>query len=127
MQQEHEHQIEIDIQTSYVEEQSDPDESRYVFSYTVTIRNTGLIPAKLLTRHWVITDGDGRVQEVRGSGVVGEQPYLEPGGSFRYTSGTVLETPVGTMEGSYQMLGDDGARFDAPIPAFTLSLPHTLH
>lgn len=120
-------QIGIDVETHYIEEQSSPTEDRYVFAYTITIRNNGEQPAKLLARHWVITDGDGNTQEVRGEGVVGEQPHIGPGDYFRYTSGTVLDTPVGTMQGSYQMLADDGTEFEAPIPVFTLSLPHTLH
>jgi ApaG protein len=98
-----------------------------VFSYTITIRNEGEVPAKLLTRHWVITDANGRSQEVRGDGVVGEQPYLKPGQGFRYSSGAVLETPVGAMQGSYQMVADDGATFDAAIPAFRLAIPGMLH
>ena len=117
----------VSVQTTYVPEQSDPDNRRYVFAYTITIRNEGSIPAKLLTRHWIITDADGKTQEVRGEGVVGEQPYLKPGEGFRYTSGTMLETPVGSMQGSYQMLADDGQEFDCPIKPFTLSMPHTLH
>ena len=121
------HHITINVHTTYLSAQSSPEENRYVFAYTITITNSGDIPAKLLTRHWVITDGNSRVQEVRGEGVVGEQPHLTPGMSFQYTSGTVLETPVGTMQGSYQMMGDDGTRFDAQIPPFTLSIPRTLH
>jgi ApaG protein len=121
------HYIRVDVQTFYVEEQSDPDEERYVFAYTITIRNQGSIPARLLTRHWIITDSDGHVEEVRGEGVVGEQPYLQPGEGFRYTSGAVLRTPVGSMKGSYQMVADDGIAFDADIPAFTLAIPRTLH
>jgi ApaG protein len=121
------HQISVDVETTYVEAQSEPDEGRYVFAYTVTIRNEGALPAKLLNRHWIITDSNGKVQEVRGEGVVGEQPHLKPGEGFRYTSGTMLETPVGTMEGSYEMLGDDGTRFEAPIAPFSLSIPRTLH
>jgi ApaG protein len=120
-------QIDIDVETHYIEEQSIPEDNRYVFAYTITIRNNGEQPAKLLSRHWIITDGDGNTQEVKGEGVVGEQPHIGPGDYFRYTSGTVLETPVGTMEGSYQMKADDGSEFDAIIPVFTLSLPHTLH
>jgi ApaG protein len=120
-------QVDIEVETHYIEEQSLPEEDRYVFAYTITIRNNGEQPAKLLNRHWLITDGDGNTQEVRGEGVVGEQPHIGPGDYFRYTSGTVLETPVGTMEGSYQMLADDGTEFEAMIPVFTLSLPHTLH
>lgn len=118
-----EHKIRVDVETSYLDEQSDPKERRYVFSYTITIRNEGQVAARLLTRHWVITDANGKVQEVRGDGVVGEQPYLKPGQGFRYSSGAVLETPVGAMQGSYQMIADDGLRFDAPIPAFRLAMP----
>lgn len=119
--------IGIDVDTQFVPEQSDPDRKRYVFAYTITIRNRGHVPARLLTRHWIITDAAGQVQEVRGDGVVGEQPYLRPGDSFRYTSGAVIETPVGTMQGSYQMLRDDGRRFDAPIPVFRLYVPNVLN
>jgi len=119
--------IAVDVETSYIEEQSAPEVNRFVFAYTITIRNNGESAAKLLTRHWIINDGNGNVQEVHGEGVVGEQPYLKPGESFQYTSGTVIETPVGSMEGSYQMITDDGVPFDADIPAFTLSLPHKLH
>jgi ApaG protein len=121
------HKIDIEVETQYIEEQSIPEEDRYVFAYTITIRNNGRQPAKLLTRRWLITDGDGNTQEVQGEGVVGEQPHIGPGDYYRYTSGTVLDTPVGTMEGSYQMKADDGMEFEAPIPVFTLSLPHTLH
>ena len=120
------HPIRIDVQTAYLVEQSDPGERRYVFSYTITIRNEGSVPAKLLTRHWVITDANGKVQEVRGDGVVGEQPHLKPGQGFRYSSGAVLETPVGVMQGSYQMETDEGTRFDAPIAAFRLAMPGIL-
>jgi ApaG protein len=121
------HKIRVEVETAYLEDQSEPRERRYVFSYTITIRNEGDVPAKLLTRHWVITDANGRVQEVRGDGVVGEQPHLKPGQGFRYSSGAVLETPVGAMQGSYQMVTDDGARFDADIPAFRLAMPGMLH
>lgn len=121
------HNIEVDVETTYIEEQSAPESNRYVFAYTVTIRNEGDAAAKLLTRHWIISDGNGNTQEIHGEGVVGEQPYLLPGESYKYTSGTIIETPVGSMEGSYQMLSDAGIPFDAQIPAFTLSLPHTLH
>ena len=117
----------IDVETSYIPEQSNPDESRYVFAYTITIRNTGSVPAKLLDRHWIITDAEGRVNEVRGEGVVGEQPHLQPGDGFRYTSGTVLETPVGSMQGSYHLRADDGIEFEAPIDPFNLSVPMSLH
>ena len=121
------HKIRVDVDTSYLEDQSDPKERRYVFSYTITIRNEGSLPARLLTRHWIITDSNGKVQEVRGEGVVGEQPYLKPGQGFRYSSGAVLETPVGAMEGSYQMVADDGAQFNAPISPFRLAMPGMLH
>jgi ApaG protein len=121
------HQIQVDVETAYLEEQSEPAEHRFVFAYTVTLRNAGQVPAKLLTRHWIITDANGRIQEVRGEGVVGEQPHLQPGQGFRYSSGAVLETPVGSMHGSYQMLGDDGQHFDAPIAAFRLAKPGLLH
>ncbi len=121
------HRIRVEVETSYLDEQSDPHEHRYVFAYTITIRNDGPTPARLLTRHWVITDANGKVQEVRGDGVVGEQPYLEPGQGFRYSSGAVIETPVGAMQGSYQMVSDDGLPFDAPIPPFRLAIPGVLH
>ena len=121
------HCIRVEVETSYLEEQSEPRDRRFVFAYTITIRNEGGVAAKLLTRHWVITDANGRVQEVRGNGVVGEQPYLKPGQGFRYSSGAVIETPVGSMQGSYQMVDDDGARFDAPIPPFRLAIPGMLH
>jgi ApaG protein len=119
--------IEVDVGARYLEEQSSPEEGRYVFAYTITLYNAGKIAAKLMTRHWVINDANGGTQEVHGEGVVGEQPYLRPGESFQYTSGTIIETPVGSMQGSYQMITDDGLAFDAVIPAFTLSLPHALH
>lgn len=117
----------VKVQTNYLEDQSEPEENRYVFSYTITIENHGTVPAQLLTRHWVITNADGKVQTVDGEGVVGEQPHLKPGDGFRYTSGTVLETPVGSMYGHYHMRADDGTEFDTKIPVFTLSVPHTLH
>ena len=119
--------IRVEVETSYIEEQSDPRDKRFVFSYTITIRNEGEVPARLLTRHWIITDANGNVKETRGDGVVGEQPYLKPGQGFRYSSGAVIETPVGTMQGSYQMVADDGATFDAAIPAFRLAMPGMLH
>lgn len=118
--------IGIAVDTVYLEDQSEPRERRYVFAYTITIRNEGVVAAKLLTRHWIITDADGRVQEVRGDGVVGEQPRLTPGQGFRYSSGAVIETPVGSMQGSYQMQTDDGERFDAPIAPFRLAKPGVL-
>jgi ApaG protein len=119
--------IAVEVETAYIEEQSDPRDKRFVFSYTITIRNEGQVPARLLTRHWIITDANGKVQEVRGDGVVGEQPYLKPGQGFRYSSGAVIETPVGSMQGSYQMVADDGRRFDAPIAPFRLAIPGVLH
>jgi len=121
------YKIQVEVETLYVEEQSLPNQDHYVFAYTITIYNDGSVPARLLNRHWVITDANNKVQEVKGEGVVGEQPYLKPGEHYRYTSGTMIETPVGTMRGSYQMIADDGVEFDANIPAFTLSMPRTLH
>lgn len=119
--------IHISVDTSYIEDQSDPLSERYVFSYTITIHNAGNSAAKLINRHWVITDANGDVQEVRGEGVVGEKPHLKPGEAFRYTSGTVMQTPVGSMRGSYEMLTDDDDTFDVEIPMFTLSIPGVLH
>ena len=119
--------ITVSTQTQSLPEQSDEQANRYVFAYTITIRNTGDVTAQLVSRHWVITDASNQVQEVRGQGVVGEQPTLAPGQSFEYTSGTVLATPVGTMMGSYQMVTEDGTKFDAPIPKFVLSVPRVLH
>lgn len=121
------HFIRVDVITNYVEDQSSPPEGRFVFSYTITIRNEGSVPARLLTRHWVITDANGKVQEVAGEGVVGEQPHLLPGQGFRYSSGAILETPVGAMQGSYRMVADDGQQFDAPIAPFTLAIPGLLN
>jgi ApaG protein len=119
--------IEVKVATRFLDDQSVPRENRFVFAYTVNIHNRGEQPARLIARHWIITDANGKVQEVRGEGVVGEQPWMRPGDDFQYTSGAVLETAVGTMRGSYQMLADDGTRFDASIPEFTLSIPRTLH
>lgn len=119
--------IRIQVATSYIDDQSEPDADRYVFAYTITISNDGDIAAKLLSRHWVITDANGKVQEVNGDGVVGEQPYLNPGERFRYSSGAVIETPVGAMQGLYRMEADDGENFDAPIAPFTLAVPGLLH
>lgn len=127
MNKDNEHLIRVETQSRYIKEQSDPDVDRYVFSYTITIRNKGSLPARLLTRHWIITDADGKEQEVMGEGVVGEQPYIKPGEEYEYTSGTMMETPVGSMRGTYQMVADDGELFDAEIPTFTLSEPHSLH
>ena len=119
--------IEVSVESTYVAEHSEPEESRFVFAYTITLVNRGSVSAQLLSRHWVITDADSQVEEVRGDGVVGEQPVLKPGEGFRYTSGAVIETPVGTMQGSYQMVAADGQQFDAAIPEFVLSAPRTLH
>lgn len=121
------YQFDIDVDARFLDDQSAPEEDRYVFAYTIHIRNQGKVPARLLGRHWLITDGNGKVKEVVGEGVVGEQPWLRPGEGFEYTSGAVLETDIGTMRGSYDVLADDGTRFAAPIPAFTLSIPRTLH
>lgn len=117
----------IEVATRYLDDQSQPASNRYVFAYTIQIRNTGRVPARLLSRQWLITDAHGKTQEVEGPGVVGEQPHMAPGESFEYTSGAVLETSVGTMQGRYRMLADDGTHFDATIPRFTLSIPRTLH
>ena len=119
--------VDIVVDTRFLDDQSAPEEGRYVFAYTIHIRNHGKVPARLMGRHWLITDGNGKQHEVVGEGVVGEQPWLRPGEGFQYTSGAVLETDIGTMRGSYDMLADDGTRFAAPIPAFTLSIPRTLH
>ena len=119
--------IDIDVATRFLDEQSVPADGRFVFAYTIRILNRGKVPARLIARHWVITDANGKVQEVRGDGVVGEQPWLRPGDDFEYSSGAVLETAHGTMQGSYDMLADDGTRFDAPIAMFTLSIPRTVH
>ena len=119
--------ITINVQTVFLPEQSDLDQERYVFAYTITIANTGTVAAQLVSRHWVITDAENHVQEVRGLGVVGEQPLLKPGEAFEYTSGTALNTPVGTMRGSYQMIAEDGEHFDAEIAPFVLAMPRTLH
>ena len=119
--------IRVNVETQYIEEQSSPEQNYFVFAYTITIKNQGQNTAQLLTRHWVITDSNHKVQEVRGDGVVGEQPVLKPGEQFVYTSGTMLETSVGTMKGSYQMESDDGFKFDAPIQEFVLSAPRILH
>ena len=117
----------VEAQPLYIEAQSSPENNRFVFAYTITITNVGSTSAKLLTRHWLITDANGKVQEVNGDGVVGEHPYLRPGDSFRYTSAAMIETPVGVMQGKYQMQADNGESFSAPVPKFTLTIPRTLH
>ncbi|WP_213035261.1 Co2+/Mg2+ efflux protein ApaG [Candidatus Nitrotoga fabula] len=119
--------IKIAVEVNYLPEQSDESDNRFVFAYTITITNESNVTVKLVSRHWIITDANQYVQEVRGQGVVGEQPVLHPGQSFEYTSGTVLATQVGTMSGSYQMVAEDGTKFDAPIPQFVLSVPRVLH
>jgi ApaG protein len=121
------YEFNITVRPQFVAEQSDPDEGRFLFAYTVTIRNTGDIAAQLISRHWIITDDNNRVEEVRGLGVVGEQPVLQPGEAFEYTSGCPIETPVGSMKGSYQCVAADGTQFEAAIPEFVLSMPRTLH
>lgn len=119
--------IAVTVTTRYLPEQSDPEQNRYAFAYRITIENRGQVAAQLLSRHWIITDGDGKVQEVRGSGVVGEQPMIAPGQSHTYTSGTLLATRVGSMQGSYQMLAEDGHSFEADISPFRLAVPGALH
>jgi ApaG protein len=121
------YEITVSAETQYVPDQSDERKDRFVFAYTITIRNTGTVPAQLISRHWIITDSGNQVQEVRGLGVVGAQPTIKPGETYRYTSGTALATAVGTMRGSYQMVAEDGTSFEAPIPEFTLSVPRVLH
>ena len=121
------HEISVVARTAFIPDQSDLNSGRYVFAYTITITNSGTVPAQLVSRHWIITDANNLVQEVKGLGVVGEQPLLRPNESFQYTSGTAIATPVGTMRGSYQMVAEDGIQFDADIPEFTLSMPRVLH
>jgi ApaG protein len=121
------YEITVVPKASYVEDQSDPSKNQYVFAYTITVTNSGTVPAQLVSRHWVITDANNKIVEVKGLGVVGQQPLLKPGESFEYSSGTHLETAVGTMRGAYQMVAEDGKQFDAPIPPFTLSVPRILH
>lgn len=119
--------IDISVKPAYLEEQSNPDAEHFVFAYTITIRNRGAAPAQLVSRHWIITDANGNTREVDGEGVVGEQPHLGPGERFEYTSGAVLETPVGSMYGHYDMLAEDGGTFQVDIPVFTLAVPRVLH
>jgi len=121
------YQMTVTVKTQYLEDQSDPDRSHYVFAYAVTIKNSGSVAAQLISRHWVITDANNHVQEVRGLGVVGHQPLLQPGEQFDYTSGTTLATPQGTMHGEYFCVAEDGEQFESAIPEFVLSLPRTLH
>jgi ApaG protein len=121
------YEITVSPKVAFLPDQSDPDKNHFVFAYTITVTNTGTVAAQLVSRHWIITDAEHRVQEVKGQGVVGKQPVLRPGESFEYTSGTSIPTPVGTMRGSYQMVAEDGLAFEAPIAPFTLSIPRTLH
>ena len=121
------YKIDVAAESVYLPDQSDEDGSRYLFAYKIKVANKGTTAAQLISRHWIITDSNGRVQEVRGEGVVGEQPKLEPGTMFEYSSSASLDTPVGTMRGSYQMLAEDGTKFEAVIPEFTLSIPRVLH
>jgi ApaG protein len=121
------YEIAVSAVPQYIPDQSDPENERYVFAYTITIENVGTVPAQLISRHWIITDASDEVQEVRGLGVVGHQPLLKPGEKFEYTSGCQLDTPVGKMRGSYQMTADDGTQFEAVIPEFTLAIPRVLH
>jgi ApaG protein len=121
------YEMTVTVRTQYLEDQSNPDASQYVFAYAVTIKNTGSVTAQLISRHWTITDANDHAQEVRGLGVVGHQPLLAPGEQFEYTSGTAISTPVGAMRGSYQMVADDGNQFNAEVPEFILSMPRTLH
>lgn len=117
----------VEVQSRYIEEQSKPSANKYAFAYTITITNIGGIAATLLSRHWLITDSNGGIEEVRGDGVIGKTPFLKPGEAFTYTSGAMLKTSVGVMAGKYIMLAESGENFDAPIPQFTLSIPRTLH
>ncbi len=119
--------IHIEVETNYIEEQSEPESERFVFAYTIEIINNSDIATRLLSRHWIVTDANYKQQEVNGEGVVGQQPYILPGESFKYTSAAMIETPVGSMHGSYQMVDDEGQIFDAPIPAFNLSTPNSIH
>ena len=121
------YQIDVSVVTRFLKEQSDPENDRFAFAYTITVQNNGLMPAKLLSRHWLITNGDGQVEEVRGAGVIGQQPLIEPGKSHTYSSGAVISSKVGTMQGSYQMVADDGKRFDAVVAPFRLAVPGALH
>ena len=119
--------IKVSVETFYVEAQSQPEKDKYVFAYTITIKNHSLCNTKLHSRYWLITDANGKVQEVNGDGVVGEQPHLDPGEEFEYSSGAVLETPVGAMQGLYRMETEGGFEFDAPIAPFTLAVPGMLN
>ena len=121
------YRLNVTVKTRHIPEQSDANEARYVFAYTITITNTGDIPSQVISRHWIITDAEAHVEEVKGLGVVGHQPLLSPGETFEYTSGTALATPNGSMRGSYFVVAEDGTRFEAPIPEFSLAVPRSLH
>ncbi|KJK16462.1 Co2+/Mg2+ efflux protein ApaG [Pseudomonas sp. BIGb0427] len=121
------YQIDVSVVTRFLKEQSDPENDRFAFAYTITVKNNGSVTAKLMSRHWLITNGDGHVEEVKGAGVIGQQPAIEPGQSHTYSSGAVISTKVGTMQGSYQMFAEDGKRFDAVIAPFRLAVPGALH
>lgn len=121
------YQIDVSVVTRFLKDQSDPENDRFAFAYTVTVQNNGLVPAKLMSRHWLITNGDGQVEEVRGAGVIGQQPLIDPGKSHTYSSGAVITTQVGTMQGTYQMFAEDGKHFDAVIAPFRLAVPGALH
>lgn len=121
------YQVDVDVVTRFLKEHSDPENDRFAFAYTITVHNNGSVAAKLMSRHWLITNGDGQVEEVKGAGVIGQQPLIEPGQSHTYSSGAVLSTKVGTMQGSYQMFAEDGIRFEAPIKPFRLAVPGALH
>jgi ApaG protein len=121
------YEITVSAKTMFLDDQSDVDNQRFVFAYTIRIENTGSVAAQLVSRHWIITDAEGQVQEVRGLGVVGNQPLIKPGSHYEYTSGSSIATPVGVMKGTYQMVAEDGTHFDAEIPEFTLAMPRVLH
>ena len=121
------YQIEARAVPQFVADQSDPASERYIFAYTITFENVGTVAAQVISRHWIITAANARVQEVRGLGVVGQQPLLQPGETFEYTSGCQLDTPVGTMSGKFQVTGEDGTQFEAVVEEFTLSIPRVLH
>ncbi|HWD31178.1 Co2+/Mg2+ efflux protein ApaG [Pseudomonas caricapapayae] len=121
------YQIDVSVVTRFLKEQSDPENERFAFAYTITVQNNGSLPAKLMSRHWLITNGDGQVEEVKGAGVIGQQPLIEPGKSHTYSSGAVISSQVGTMQGTYQMVAEDGKRFDATIAPFRLAVPGALH
>ena len=121
------HAIEINVDCQFVEKRDSSNEERYLFAYTISIRNNGSIAAKLLTRHWIVTDANSKIQEVKGEGVIAKQPHLKPGEEHHYSSAAMIETSVGTMQGSFRMIDDNGEEFDAPIEQFVLSIPRTLH